>query len=63
MGKVIGEFFGKWFNTNNFYEAVGILEKYWNDDYGTFDIEGKDGITTLPPRLNVSCIIFANSLI
>ena len=37
----------KVFNTNNFYEAVGILEKYWNDDYGTFDIEGKDGITTL----------------
>ena len=34
-------------NTNDFYEGVRIIEKYWNQDYGTFDIEGKDGIATL----------------
>ena len=34
-------------NTNNFYEAVSIIEKYWNQNYGTFDIEGKDGIIIL----------------
>ena len=34
-------------NTNDFYEGVSILEKYWNQDYGTLDIEGKDGIVTL----------------
>ena len=30
------------FNTNDFYEGVSIIEKYWNQNYGTFDIEGKD---------------------
>lgn len=35
------------FNTNDFYEGVSIIEKYWNQDYGTFDIEGKDGIVIL----------------
>jgi hypothetical protein len=35
------------FNTNNFYDAVTTIEKYWNQDYGTFDIEGKDGVATL----------------
>lgn len=34
-------------NTNNFLEGVSIIEKYWNQDYGTFDMEGKDGIITL----------------
>ena len=34
-------------NTNDFYEGVSILEKYWNQDYGTFDIEGKDRIIIL----------------
>ena len=31
------------FNTNDFYEGVSIIEKYWNQYYGSFDIEGKDG--------------------
>lgn len=35
------------FNTNDFYECITIIEKYWNKHYGTFDIEGKDGIVTL----------------
>ena len=35
------------FNTNDFYEGVNIIEKYWNQHYGTFDIEGKDGFATL----------------
>lgn len=35
------------FNTNDFYEGVNIIEKYWNQNYGTFDIEGKNGILTL----------------
>ena len=35
------------FNTNDFYEGVSIIEKYWNQHYGTFDIEGKEGIVTL----------------
>lgn len=30
-------------NTNDFYEGIGIIEKHWNQDYGAFDIEGKDG--------------------
>ena len=34
-------------NTNDFYEGVSIIEKYWNQDYGTLDIEGKNGIVTL----------------
>ena len=34
-------------NTNNFYEGVSIIEKYWNQNYGTFDIEGKNGTITL----------------
>lgn len=34
-------------NTNDFYEGVTILEKYWNQHYGTLDIEAKDGIVTL----------------
>lgn len=34
-------------NTNDFFAGVTIIEKYWNDNYGTFDIEGKDGITVL----------------
>ena len=34
-------------NTNDFHEGVTIIEKYWNQDYGTFNIEGKDGIITL----------------
>ena len=32
------------FNTNDWGECIDIIEKYWNDDYGTFDIEGKDNI-------------------
>lgn len=35
------------FNTNNFYDAVGIIQEYWNEDYGTLNIEGKDGVLTL----------------
>lgn len=35
------------FNTNDFCEGISIIEKYWNQNYGTFDIEGKDGIITL----------------
>lgn len=35
------------FNTNDFFEGVTIIEKYWNQDYGTFDIESKNGITVL----------------
>lgn len=35
------------FNTNQFHECVSIIEKYWNDNYGTFDIEGKDNTITL----------------
>lgn len=35
------------FNTNDFYEGVSIIKKYWNQHYGIFDIEGKDGIVTL----------------
>ena len=34
-------------NTNNFLEGISVIEKYWNQDYGTFDIEGKDGIIKL----------------
>lgn len=34
-------------NTNDFYEGVSTLEKYWNQNYGTLNIEGKDGIVTL----------------
>ena len=35
------------FNTNDFQQGINIIEKYWNQNYGTFDIEGKDGIITL----------------
>ena len=35
------------FNTNDFYEGISIIEKYWNQNYGTFDIEEKDGIIVL----------------
>lgn len=34
-------------NTNDFLEGVTIIEKHWNQDYGTFDIEAKNGIITL----------------
>lgn len=34
-------------NTNDWYECINIIERYWNQDYGTFDIEGKDGIQIL----------------
>lgn len=34
-------------NTNEFFECVSIIEKYWNQEYGTFDIEGKEGIIIL----------------
>ena len=34
-------------NTNKFFECVSIIEKYWNQEYGTFDIEGKEGIIIL----------------
>lgn len=34
-------------NTNNFYEGVSLIEKHWNQNYGSFDIEGKDGIIIL----------------
>lgn len=30
-------------NTGTWYEGVSIIEKHWNQDYGDFDIEGKDG--------------------
>lgn len=29
------------FNTNDFYECITTIEKYWNKHYGTFDIEEK----------------------
>lgn len=35
------------FNTNDWGECIGIIEKYWNDDYGTFDIEGKNNNITI----------------
>lgn len=35
------------FNTNDFQQGINIIEKYWNQNYGTFDIEGKDGIIVL----------------
>ncbi len=35
------------FNTNDFQQGINIIEKYWNQKYGTFDIEGKDGIIVL----------------
>ena len=28
---------------NDFHKCIGIIEKHWNQDYGTFDIEGKNG--------------------
>ena len=31
------------FNTNDFNKCVSIIEEYWNQHYGTFDIEGKNG--------------------
>lgn len=34
-------------NTNDFFAGVTIIEKYWNDNYGTYDIEGKDGTIVL----------------
>ena len=34
-------------NTNNFNKCVSIIEKHWNQDYGTFNIEGKNGNITL----------------
>lgn len=34
-------------NTNQFHEGVSIIEKYWNDDYGTMNIDRKDGKITL----------------
>lgn len=34
-------------NTNDFMSGVSIIEKYWNQEYGTFDIEGKEGIIIL----------------
>lgn len=34
-------------NTNDFFEGVSIIEKHWNQNYGTFDIEGKNGTVTL----------------
>ena len=35
------------FNTNDFQQGINIIEKYWNQDYGTFDIEEKNGIIVL----------------
>lgn len=35
------------FNTNDWGECIGIIEKYWNDKYGTFDVAGKDNSITL----------------
>lgn len=35
------------FNTSDWGKCIGILEKYWNKEYGTFDIEGKDNNITL----------------
>lgn len=29
-------------NSNDWEKCIGIIEKYWNDDYGTFNIEGHD---------------------
>lgn len=34
-------------NTNDFLEGVTIIEKHWNQNYGTFDIEAKNGTITL----------------
>ncbi len=31
------------FNTNDFNKCVNIIEEYWDQHYGTFDIEGKNG--------------------
>lgn len=35
------------FNSNDFYSCVTVIEELWNDNYGSFEIEGKDGVTTL----------------
>lgn len=35
------------FNTNDWGKCISIIEKYWNNEYGTFDIEGKDNNITL----------------
>lgn len=35
------------FNTSDWGECISIIEKYWNNDYGVFDIEGKDNTITL----------------
>lgn len=35
------------FNTNDWEKCIDIMEKYWNDDYGTFDIEEKNNNITL----------------
>ena len=30
-------------STSDFYNCVSIIEKHWNHDYGTFDIEDHEG--------------------
>lgn len=30
-------------NSNDWGKCISIIEKYWNDDYGTFTIEGDNG--------------------
>ena len=30
-------------NSNEWGKCIGIITKYWDSEYGTIDIEGKDG--------------------
>ena len=34
-------------NTNDFLKGVGVIEDYWNQDYGTFNLQTGYGIATL----------------
>ena len=34
-------------NTNDWYECLNIIERYWNQDYGTIAIEDEVGKQTL----------------
>ena len=34
-------------NSNDFFKGVGVIEDYWNQDYGTFNLQTGYGIATL----------------
>lgn len=34
-------------NMNDFLKGVGVIEDYWNQDYGTFNLQTGYGIATL----------------